>query len=265
MSNKRHLNESCIIEGYLSGKSCESLGVEYDCCFNTVRNVLLRNSVRIRTLSEARRSKRSTAISEEQRQIIEGLLLGDASIFRRRCTACFRMKSVQKEFTDSVMKILPFSFNYYNEPACTRSIKGKNCSCKEVHIIESPVDISLNDYRDVWYPNDKKVVPIDISLTSLVCKYWFYSDGYTSYLNENCVILGLCTNSFTKKECLWLRRKLESLGFEFNIAKKVKGHILQARKKESVNGFLQYVGLPDLDCFEYKWKEHTGLRPCRGY
>lgn len=262
MVYKLLLNEQAIIESYSSGKDCKSIANEHNCSDGTIRNVLIRNNIKLRTNSEVHKCQTKTAISSEQKQVIEGLLLGDGSVFQRSATANFRLRSVQQEFINHVKAILPFRFNIYTEEPAIRTFPGnKKYMCKKSYVLESSADISLNDVRKAWYPNNKKIVP-NLQLSSLLCKYWFYSDGYTSWINENCVILGLCTNSFTKDECLWLRKELHILGCDFNIARKVNGYILQARKKDSVNGFLEYIGDPELQCYAYKWKRHKG-RHCR--
>lgn len=267
MSKRLILDEASIIESYLNGLNIYELGEQHSCNYGTIRNVLLRNKVALRCKSDAAKSKRTVEISKCHGEIIDGLLLGDGSVFQRRRTANFRLKSIEPDFTDNVKNVLPFVFSDYTENAMQVYIKGKLCSRKKTYIIESRVYQSLNVFRDRWYRQDVKIVPKDLVLTPAVCKYWFYSDGYTSRIhangNDNCVVLGLCTNSFTKDDTLFLRDKLRELGFDFRIAKKVKGHVLQARKKESVNGFLEYVDKPNVQCFSYKWKYHNGSRPCR--
>lgn len=265
MGNKLTLNEGAIIDSYVEGDSCYTIALKHNCHYSTIRNVLVRNNVKLRGLSDAVKSKRKTEISSEQKQIMEGLLLGDGSVLRRGRTSHFKLKSIQKEFVDYVKFLLPFQCNEYMAEACVRNIMGQDCNCSEAYTIESLVDVSLDEYRDCWYPNGEKIVPEDLVLSPLLCKYWFYSDGYSSYVNKNCVVVGLCTNCFTKKECSSLQKKLCKIGLDFNIAKKVNGYILQARKKDSVNGFFKYIGNSELECFRYKWKEHKGTRPCRGY
>ncbi len=265
MGNKFVLDEAAVVARYLSGENCREIAADFGCDKGTIRNVLLRNGVALRSKSEATSSKRQSAISESQHQVIEGMLLGDASVFRRGTNSNFRHKSSQEEFVRHVTGLLSFDFHFYSEAARDVVIRGKMCHRNTVHIAESRVDISLNDYRSRWYNCGVKVVPEDLVLTPTVCKYWYYSDGYSSWNGNNCVIVGLCTNSFSRAECERLKLSLAALGFDFKIAKKVNGHILQGRKKDTVNGFLQFIGLPELECYRYKWKCHEGTRPCRGY
>jgi hypothetical protein len=265
MRSKLTPHEPVIVARYLAGENCREIAPDFECDKGTIRSALLRNGVVLRSKSETASSKRQSVISDSQHQVIEGMLLGDASVFRRRANAVFRHKSSQEEFVRHVAGLLPFEFGFYSEPAREVSIRGKVCHRSAAHIAESRVDVSLNEYRNRWYSGTKKVVPENLVLTPTVCKYWYYSDGYSSWNGDNCVIVGLCTNSFTRAECEALQGSLAALGFDFKIAKKLNGHILQGRKKDAVNGFLGFIGPSELDCYRYKWKCHEGTRPCRGY
>lgn len=268
MGYKLNLDEPKIAYEYLSGKNFSEIAKLIGCSKGTIRNILIRNNIKIRSLSDALKSKRNTALSSNQKQIIEGLLLGDGSVLRRGATPYFRLKSIQKEFVHHVKAMFPFDFNDYTEKPCTRIINGRECNCKRSYTIESPVDNALENYRNSWYVNNVKIIPRDLTLTPIICKYWFYSDGWTCYTNKTkkCVRIGLCTDCFTKDECLFLREQLLSIGFEFKIAKTAMGYYrLHAEKKDSVNGFLDYMGNPDLKCYRYKWKKHNGTRPYRGH
>lgn len=60
---------------------------------------------------------------------------------------------------------------------------------------------NLNFIREVWYPNDIKIVPknIDLYLTPLALSIWIMDDGSISGKG-----LKLSTNSFTYEDCLFL-------------------------------------------------------------
>ncbi len=48
-----YLDHTKIVEDYLSGKSCASIGLECGCNWATIRNILLRNGIQLRSYSEA--------------------------------------------------------------------------------------------------------------------------------------------------------------------------------------------------------------------
>jgi len=72
----------------------------------------------------------------------------------------------------------------------------------------SPVYYSeFTRFRDLFYPDDKKIVPVDIDdyLDELALAVWFMDDGYTGRFNST-----LCTQGFTESECCFLLDVLQS-------------------------------------------------------
>jgi hypothetical protein len=262
MSNKYNYKE--IIDSYLSGLTYVQLVDLYGCCESTIRYILNKNKIQRRTQSESRRSKRLSFLTKDHHEILDGLLLGDGGIYKyNRPTPFFQMCNTQLDFIENVKFHLPFKFTERVEKGGKKLMFDRTCDCKTMYRIRSYVDNSLEEIRIKWYEDKIKVVPQDLMLTPLVCKYWFYSDGYSSYhKNKNCVSLGLCTNSFSYKECEFLIQKLKDIGFEFKIqiaSVSSSGFYLSTRIKSSINGFLDYCKQDGiLQCFEYKWKYHTG-------
>lgn len=67
----------------------------------------------------------------------------------------------------------------------------------------------LNKYYNQWYPNNKKIVPLDLELNDRIMAIWFCDDG-SIYYDKNPYILNItfATNGFSKDEVYFLRDKL---------------------------------------------------------
>lgn len=68
--------------------------------------------------------------------------------------------------------------------------------------------------RRKWYPNGKKIIPIDLVLTPLTIAVWFWDDGSNNVENRSCCF---CTNGFTKSDINIILEKLKFFGISGNI------------------------------------------------
>lgn len=205
--------------------------------------------------------KNHTMLSDKQREILQGLLLSDGCVRTdaNNKTAKLSLTTVEEELATHLMEILPYQFNKSVMPEEERIICGRICHAKQTYRVVSRVDLSLNKYEGEWYKNRIKIVPVDIKLTPTICRYWFYGDGYSSYLKykgqNRYVVIGLCTNSFTLQECKLLIEKIEQAsGVVFHIINDHGTPSLQLTKNPSIGKFLNYIGKCELECYDYKWK-----------
>ncbi len=203
--NKKYnlLPQEEIISLYESGKSCYYIGKIFSCSYSTIRNILLKNKISMRDASLYNRTTRKTILNDIHRQIIDGLLLGDGCVRRHavNATAELSVSTVEEEFANYLLVVLPLELYINSEKACKRVVCGKEANCKKSYKIHSRVDISLDEYREKWYPDGIKIVPSDLVLTPISVKYWFWGDGSTSYIkyknNKNAYVnLHFYTNGF---------------------------------------------------------------------
>ena len=116
-------------------------------------------------------------LSDKEKQILQGLLLGDGCVRTdaRNKTAKLKLTTVEEEFADHIINILPYQFYKAVIPEEERIICGKVCHAKQTCKLSSRVDLSLNEYENEWYKDGIKIIPNNIKLTSIICKYWFYN------------------------------------------------------------------------------------------
>jgi hypothetical protein len=254
--------EQEVIRDYMSGKSCKIISERINCSSSTIRNVLLKNNISMRQGNSFYITcKRQTNFSEAQKNIIEGLLLGDGCIRRRGKTANLCLTTVEKEYADYISTVLPLEFLIVTEQACKRVIRHKEYNCRESYRAHSKTDISLNEFREKWYSNKIKIIPEDLILTPISVKHWFYGDGTSTYIkykeiDKAYVVLSFCTNGFTVEDCNLLIEKLfQAIKIKFKIKFSRGKPILICRDIDSINTFFNYIGECDFPCYMYKWKK----------
>lgn len=168
-------------------------------------------------------------LSNEQNQIVTGSLLGDG--FLRKTSnnnrnSCFGKKQCLK--FHEYLKWHNAIFESYSSSMTPMKCKEKLSVDEYGKIERTEIEEHINGYRfqtvchpiftemrRKWYPNDKKIVPLDIRLTPLAIAIWFCDDGSNSFSNREAIF---CTQSFTPDECQFLCNKLS----DFNIRSRVR-------------------------------------------
>lgn len=262
IANTETINE--IIKKYKNGKSCYELGSEYDCSFATIQRLLRRNGIQCRKKWEhSTLNISNTELSDLEKQIIQGMLLGDGSVLLSKVSSYFTTTSKDKEFTDHLKGILSLpGWRTYIRDKKHIIIKGRKYNCEKNYTITSRTDKSLGTFRNEWYPEGIKIVPRNLELTPTIIKYWFYGDGSTSFVPyrdvpDARVRITFCTNGFTHDDCEFLVSKLDDLSFKFTIQLDKGKPILVALQRNTTTEFCNYMGECNLPCFDYKWKKPT--------
>ena len=115
----------------------------------------------------------------------------------------------------------------------------------------------LPNLRTLWYPDGKKIVPKNISLTRTAVKMWFIEDGSATQTN-NVRRITLATNSFTLADVSFLRDKLEAaIACDGVYVHKGSGFAIEMYRKATIKAFYDYIGeCPKEieDIYGYKWK-----------
>jgi hypothetical protein len=207
-------------------------------------------------------TKLETILSDEQINIFNGCLLGDAYLGKSTgCNSgnyCFRLKSITEEFITTVKDVLPFKWcKDYVRPAKKALIKGKLCNCNTSFECISRTDKTITRLANQWYPEGKKIIPKDLVLSPSVVKYWFYGDGCTSWTKNRftAVQLTLCTDSFTYEECLFLQNLFRDIDIEVRIFNlRTNQYRLSIQNVKNINNFFDYIGECNIKSFQYKWK-----------
>lgn len=152
-------------------------------------------------------------LTEYQQNFLNGLMLGDGCIgysckkskkprFIQYPRLSVTRKAADKNYLEWQVEIFK---DFYTNTVKERTVYDKRTdknyySCG---IVSKTGKVFL-DYRNKWYPNDKKIVPRDLVLTPLTLLIWFLDDG--------------CAFKKTNSETV-LRMKLSTDGFVFDDVK----------------------------------------------
>ena len=153
-------------------------------------------------------------LTTEQQSVFDGLMLSDAnlelSIRGRQKNARFSLTSKHNSFVRRTVDALPFDWAPVNERHFYDSRTNKNyhrCTGR------TRVDGWFTSQYHRWYKNGTKIVPNDLSLTSICILWWYLGDGHLarkrSRPNYRRVILA--TDSFSDSEKQWLKDRLQQL------------------------------------------------------
>ena len=222
--------------------------------------------------SSSRPTKRCSALTDKQYQVIDGLLLGDGSIgVAKTCiNASLALRSIQQQFVKHTSEILaPMAFHRPRLiPAHTQMFfNGITARCKDAFQLNSLVDKALTPVYTRWRPNGPKAIPPDLVITPTAMLYWFYGDGSTSYRARNSLSMNLATQGFTSEECDFLiQRVYSACGIKFTKHKSSNHFSIGLTRGQEIGHILNWMldGAEPLECFRYKWKYRTLIGPLKG-
>jgi LAGLIDADG DNA endonuclease family len=182
-------------------------------------------------------------LTNRQMQIINGLLLGDGHIERRKLTQNSKLK-VERSIKDEL-----YLFDNFKEfenicPSKPRCRK-KNGVVKFINFYTRSVDL-LNWFHDQWYSDRTKVLPKYIvgQLTPLTCAIWFCDDGFL-YHNRATLGIKICTHSFSKPEneilCKTLNTMLKTKFIVAKIKKDSKHYFVLSGANDTAIKFMNFI------------------------
>lgn len=192
-------------------------------------------------------------ISGYKMEVLRGMLMGDASLYRQSKLPYFQVRMVNKEFLehlDTLFSTLSRGISFERSAKESKkalseispNTNAKNCS--DLYLWRTMAHVKFNTFRS-WYSSGEKQFPhIDMSPT--VLKYWYVCDGsldskYGSYIRISAY------NERSNKE------KLFSLFDSTPIepSRISKNGAISFNKENSIE-MLDWMGEP-LPGFKYKW------------
>lgn len=180
-------------------------------------------------------------ITKEMEEVLIGTLLGDGWIgyVHKGCTMpkfqvghCIK----QELYTNTIYNILkPIMSDYIykgKRKICLFS-NGKKYEKKETIIIYSKNIKELIPYRNAFYPNGKKIIPLDFikdKFTTKSLAYWFMDDGSCDRKGHSFIINTQCFDRDNLQE--FIDYLYEKFNLEFTI-KKDKSLYLRHKSNET--------------------------------
>jgi len=163
-------------------------------------------------------TKNKFKITNQVKEYIDGLILGDASIQFPETKSKRSTRLVQtfsKKYDDWAKEIkndlsmfdIDSHLTYY-------SIFDKRTEKTYKQIsLQTKVYPQFMIFRKRWYPNNIKQVPDDIILSPTVLRNWYLSDGSLRVINKNSRTIQLSTDSFNEESINLLIKLLFQIKF----------------------------------------------------
>jgi hypothetical protein len=151
-----------------------------------------------------RNYKASLQMTERQRQILDGMLLGDGHLERQGDARSARLK-IEHSVAQSGYVAWKFAEwrDWVRTPPRERARRNRLGTTSMNVGFSTLSHIELEEVRQRFYVNRRKVVPPDLGLTPLAMAVWFMDDG--SRKSSQCRGVYLNTQSFTSAEVELLR------------------------------------------------------------
>jgi len=187
-------------------------------------------------------------LSRELLEWISGELLGDGCLYcASPYSAMFNYSSKYPEYihyvSDTLMKFgverAGKIYEQYHESMDCWTFHYKSRSYRE-----------FLPMHDKWYPECKKIIPRDLTLSSIVCRQWYIGDGSITHRLGKKPSIKLATCAFPVYDVKWLVEQLGEIGI---LATHQPAWNMIWIRACSVKDFLSYVGECPVSCYAYKW------------
>ncbi|MBU2497091.1 MAG: hypothetical protein KJ767_03475 [Nanoarchaeota archaeon] len=252
------LTKQYLLKEYIKNKKgIKDISKELKIDRGTVKRYLKKYKIKIRNSKYQINLKyppKEFNLNKETISFIDGLLLGDASIPKRKDNILPRSLSQACKHKEYLVYILTrlSHMNILSSPIHSRWIKDERCKNKgyNQHFLQTRRYKTFELFRDKWYKRGKKGIPKEIIINRDLLLQCYLCDG--NFYRE----IKLCLDAFNKKDIYFLKNLIEKeLNIQIRICK-VNYRYELAIKKSDANKFLNYIGPSPIKCYEYKWKDN---------
>jgi hypothetical protein len=198
-----------------------------------------------------RNYKASLTMTERQKQLLEGMLLGDAHLERQKGALSARLK-VEHSVRQSVFVDWKFSEwrHWVRTPPRERIRQNRLGTVSTNRGFTTLSHVEFEEFRLRFYRNGRKVVPSDLDLTPVSMAVWFMDDG--SRKSNQCRGLYLNTQSFSISEVNLLRSLMRSaVGVETSVRHQSDGLQIYV-PSPSVTDLITYIYDEMIPSMRYK-------------
>lgn len=228
------LDSVAIETAYALGKSEAAIARELGIGRSTVHRRLVGQGVPLRDAVEASdlRRKRTVTLTEETRELIDGLLLGDASVGDHRNSEARLELTQRRTCADWVANVATrLESAGFDTRITDRGVRGLQ--------LRTGKYATLTIERRRWYPDGIKAVPRDVRLTPLAISQWYWGDGCTG---NNGYRMTFHTEGFQRAHVEFLGTRLLDLhGISSRLEMRRASPASQTRPLRSANQYILTV------------------------
>ena len=196
-------------------------------------------------------------ISDHKWDILTGLLMGDASLYRQAKTPYFQVRMINQEFLNyldgkfstlgrgvSLDRTAEETANMNKQSGFSPNTDKDNCS--DLYLWRTMAHPEFNEFRD-WYTNDGKVFLSDLDLAPTILKYWYISDGTLDTEYGNGITIAVWNEKYRP---MYLRSLFDDTPVAVQRIDDRGGIHFSVEESRKM---LDWIGKP-LPGFEYKWE-----------
>jgi hypothetical protein len=214
-----------------------------------------------------RKISNNIIISSEQKELLEGLMLGDGCIqYSSKESKNPRLAIIRSVLDEDYM-----IWQYHKlQTLCASGIKYHSYFDKRTNKTYYNVQLQsramsvLKAIRDRWYQNNTKIIPLDLKLTPLICLVWFCDDGSIIHRNKKATELKLSTHGFSFEENLFLVSLLNNeLKENFRICKDASNFYIAGSTKAAI-AFIKYIDNIFPECMSRKSDKWRSIKLWNG-
>lgn len=199
--------------------------------------------------------------SQEQRDVLIGTLLGDASMqnmpSNQEHNIKWEQKALQKEYIYHIWQLFQ---DFCGSPPARRIITGGGALCRESYWVRTYRHPYFAEYKAMFYARGtdgkqiKRITPdIGGHLTPRALAYWFMDDGTLAKTNTSHTYV-LNTQSFSFEEQIVLQEALDKY-FNLKLSVHKDGSKFKLYVKiQSRDNFYDLISPFVLESFQYKLK-----------
>ena len=241
-----------FIEEFNNANSMKELKQNLKCSDWTIQNRIKKYSISKKEINK------EIFLTEEQKNIIIGALLGDGGIYSgKRCkNSYFSYISSQKEHVDYIYSFIKefMTERYINGPVKTETFDKRTNKTYISYSIRTENNICFEKIRNEWY-KDKKVIPENLVLNPLICKIWYLGDGGILKTKNQVAsnYIKLSTDGFDPKYVINIIKELNTFDAKIQHRNKEKTQSAILIPRYKIKDFLKYIGECPIECYKYKW------------
>lgn len=202
-----------------------------------------------RQLAALKRWRRSATLTPFVRDVLEGLVASDGHLSMRVEQAAFTLVGAEVEWVEHVQNLL-------EQVGITvhRSVSRQGHACLRTWAYQE-----LGQLHRRWYPERKKVIPLDVRVNPTSLLYWYLGDG-TLKERDGHYGVELGTYAFLPSDVVRLARALQAVLPPWTVrVYYVKAGPALSIAHAGVPAFLRFIGPSPVACYAYKW-ETPGYR-----
>ena len=206
---------------------------------------------------------KGVALTQEQKDVLVGLLLGDGSLEFDK----FKASRLQIKQAESRAEYVFWLHDFFRD--ITKTPPQQRKDTKQWYFGTRYVR-DLESWRSLFYLNGKKIVPSTIEeliQSPATLAIWFMDDGTLDYRERYHYSFSLSTDSFSREEVKILSRVLWN---RFGIKSSVQYPLCRGKRyaklyigKDGRDVFLKIIQPFVLSCFSYKLPPQHRLTPQR--